>query len=346
MPNALFALDTMFPQLKGSMTDGQKISAIYDYLFQVQESLRYTLTNLSGDNFNDTELALLGQTIREPLTVSIQGVEGELTYLRADQEGLASRLKDAEGRVAEFELTAEGLDGRLEDAEGNILELGLTAAGFDSRMEDAEGRVGDLESSAETFSNRLKDTEGNVSKLQQWADGFSFEVSNGEKASTLTLKSGTAKLASAEIRLTGMVTFADLKDEGTTVINGSNITTGKISALVIEGCTWKSESKLGYGVRIQENRQDFLLGELTVAQLYMNTEGWFGIYTSGGYSMNIDSSKKLKLLAGSGMSLDAVETIYIGASDGYKTTVGIGNEDSTVYLRGNVYLNGVLLSAS
>lgn len=324
MPNALYGLDASFPQFGRNVSQEQKISMIYDYLIQVQESLRYTLMNLGSDNFNDRELQLLGQTIREPVTLELQGLEGELMYLQADQEGLSSRMRDAEGNIAGFELTAQGLSGRLEDAEGNVASL---------------------QTSADELENRMKDAEGNVSALQQWAGGFAFFVTDGEKSTKLELKSGETTLASAQINLTGMVTFADLKGEGTTEINGANIKTGKISAIEIEGCTWTSKNGGGYGIKVQKDRQSFFMDSTAYAEFFMNTEGWFNISTYGSYSVNVASDKKLKLLAGTGMSLDALETIYIGASEGYKTTVGIGNEDATVYLNGTVYVNGVPLTA-
>lgn len=345
MPNALYGLDASFPQFGRGLSQEQKISMIYDYLIQVQESLRYTLSNLGGDNFNDTELMLLGQTIREPVTLELRGVEGELMYLQAGQEGLETRMTDAEGNIAGFEFTAQGLSGRLEDAEGNISNLETSAEGFKNRLSDAEGNISDLKSSAKEFGNRMSDTEGNVSALQQWAKGFSFAVSGGDKSTTLTLKSGEATLASAQISLTGMVTFEDLKGKGKTEINGSNIKTGKISALEIEGCTWKSENATGSAVMIQGDRHLFMLDDVLRASLFLNTEGWFSVDTYNGYSMYVESNKKLKLLAGTGMSLDAEKIIYIGASEGYATTVGIGNQNSVVHLNGTVYVNGVLLTA-
>ena len=60
--------------------------------------------------------------------------------------------------------------------------------------------------------------------------GISLSVSNGEKSSTFTLKAGSTTLSSGTIQFNGVVTFSDLRGNGTTTINGANIKTGTISA--------------------------------------------------------------------------------------------------------------------
>ena len=72
------------------------------------------------------------------------------------------------------------------------------------------------------------------SEIIQLADkiSLSVETKNG-KASIVIGMDGTGK--AGEIDLTGMVTFSNLETSGQTVINADNITTGKITAVDIEG---------------------------------------------------------------------------------------------------------------
>lgn len=72
------------------------------------------------------------------------------------------------------------------------------------------------------------------SEIVQLADkiSLSVETKNG-KASIVIGTDGTGK--AGEIDLTGMVTFSNLETSGQTVINADNITTGKITAVDIEG---------------------------------------------------------------------------------------------------------------
>lgn len=74
-------------------------------------------------------------------------------------------------------------------------------------------------------------TAAQVSSIANDAiSGIKLEVTNSGKTSTLKLSANGATLSSGTISFTGFVTFTDLAESGSTTINGSNITTGTISA--------------------------------------------------------------------------------------------------------------------
>lgn len=94
-----------------------------------------------------------------------------------------------------------------------------------------------------TATIHLKDET--PTRIYLWAyvyQGYSgsFSVRNAtayirdNQSSKLTLKSGETTLSSADITLAGVVTFQNLANEGETVINGSNITTGELNADLIK----------------------------------------------------------------------------------------------------------------
>ena len=56
MAGNFLSADMSVPDLNKYKSTDQKLSAIESYLFQLLESLRYTLRNLSMDNFNQTDL--------------------------------------------------------------------------------------------------------------------------------------------------------------------------------------------------------------------------------------------------------------------------------------------------
>lgn len=60
------------------------------------------------------------------------------------------------------------------------------------------------------------------------------------KVTTLTLNAGTAELSSAKIDISGVVSFSDLEEQGSTVINGANVSTGTISAVRIQSADGSS----------------------------------------------------------------------------------------------------------
>lgn len=276
MPDMMLGMDTGFPQFTGQEPLSRKVGMMYDYLVQLQESLRYTMQNLDSRNFNATGLLRIGETIREPLQAKITNLEGDSMLLWLTAEELATSLSDTEGRVT---------------------------------------------------------------AVSQTLDGITLSVDNGDTESSIKLVVGD-KTTEQKIQLTGLVSFSDLKGNGTTEINGSNIKTGKISAIDMESCTWVSRGDDLCSVKIVDKAISFLLqagdADKVAAQLYMTNLGVFRFDTLSGYVM--------KLASGSNMSLDATGSIYIGTSEGYTTPVIIGKAGSEVRLYGAVYVNDVKIS--
>lgn len=65
---------------------------------------------------------------------------------------------------------------------------------------------------------------------KQTSEKFEWIVKSGTSETDFTLTDRTASLVAECIDLTGYVTFSDLSESGSTIINGDNITTGTISA--------------------------------------------------------------------------------------------------------------------
>lgn len=68
------------------------------------------------------------------------------------------------------------------------------------------------------------------SEIKQLSDEMSLKVDVDGVVSAINLQPGTVKIDAKNLDLTGLVTIANLAGNGTTVINGANITTGTISA--------------------------------------------------------------------------------------------------------------------
>lgn len=82
----------------------------------------------------------------------------------------------------------------------------------------------------EPIYGRIADVAENVSAIVQKVNSITLSVANKETSSTITLKAGDTTIASQKIAMSGLVTFKALSQEGATTINGSNITTGTLSA--------------------------------------------------------------------------------------------------------------------
>lgn len=81
----------------------------------------------------------------------------------------------------------------------------------------------------DSITSRVTGLDGKVSSIQQYVDSITLEVANGSTSSSITLKSGSATIASQTIQMNGLVTFTGLSS-GTTTINGACIKTGTIDA--------------------------------------------------------------------------------------------------------------------
>lgn len=100
MPNSMYGLDAGFPQFTGKESVEQKVNAMYDYLVQLQQNMKYLLLNLGGENFNETELEKLGQVIREPIRLVVtNGKQSAEVQLKAGEAVLSAQMIKFDGVV-------------------------------------------------------------------------------------------------------------------------------------------------------------------------------------------------------------------------------------------------------
>lgn len=105
---------------------------------------------------------------------------------------------------------------------------------FVDTTEDINQQLASLSVNNDSIIARVEDMEGSVSILELRADEFDVTVSakadSGNIISTINASKEGIKISSEKINITGMVTFEDLSGEGKSIINGSNIQGGIISA--------------------------------------------------------------------------------------------------------------------
>ena len=155
MPSNLLNADTSFPQFTEGQSDKEKIEKITSYLFMLLEQLRYSLSNLDKENFNDAGFDEIVDIITEPVYI---------------------QLADDEQRIAALQVTAQGLSARISDAEGNITALTATSTSLTSRITSAEGSISTLQQTATSLTSRISDAEGNISTLSQTVNGMTLSV--------------------------------------------------------------------------------------------------------------------------------------------------------------------------
>lgn len=325
MPSNLLAADVLFPHLTEKQSTDEKFAVVTDYLYMLLEQLRYTLANLGEGNFNQAELENIGNVITQPVYVQLQGLEGQMASLSVTAEGIATRVSDVEGNISTLTQTSNAISARVQSAEGNITSLTATVNGLNSTVSGLDGKY---------------------TSLSQTVSGMKLEVINGEQWSMISLTQNGVAISSQAIQITGMVTFASLADSNSvTTINGGALTTCDIKASTITGSTLNAVLDT-YG---------YINGDL---RLYYS-EVWAG-FLAGGVKLDlggagssteararmiiytqslIGEAVALKLQAYGGVSVESqTANAYIGAA----TVAEI--QAPSIYLWGNVYVNGNLIS--
>lgn len=134
---------------------------------------------------------------------TITSIQGSITNIEDEQGNITSQMATITTEQSEIKQTAQGLTS--------------TVSSIQTSLQNLDGEVDTLSST--------------VSTVQQTATGLTSTVTQqGETISQI-------RQDLDKIDISGYVTFTDLKTSGSTVINGSNITTGYISANRISGGT-------------------------------------------------------------------------------------------------------------
>ena len=190
------------------------------------ESLRFQLSNIEKENFNDTAFEEISDIITEPVYAQIS------------------------------------------DVEGNVTSLGLKADGLSVLIQNAEGEISTLQQTAESLSSRVTTAEGKASTALQTAQSITLNVTNSTDSSTIQLSADGITTQSKTIKFTGEVVFkSDLSTEGSTTINGANITTGTITGRTISGGTITGATISGNTI----SGNTISGGTITSAKLYSPT---------------------------------------------------------------------------
>lgn len=271
-----------------------------------------------------------------------------------DQRGLDERVDNITSYLYQLVELMRWTLSNLGENNFNVTELDNISANISEPLETDidyivkslvgdDGTIAELIAAPGAVLSRLSDSEGRISTISQTVNGLTLEVSNGSTSSTIKLLSSSMELASQRIYFSGMVTFSDLSGEGTTTINGSNITTGTITAIDISGCTitgslfesiLESDGSASGALSFYYVNRDNLAGGIVLDD---NGSGstWEAKYRIYLYTSTVRGVPfGLKLESAGGMSLESYESVYIYAPD-YVTI----DSDGDVEIRNPVLLD-------
>lgn len=135
MPTGMQGLDIGFPQFEDGSSDTDRLAQIADYLQMLLQNLKYTLSNLGIENFNDQEL----EEITEPVLKEIKDVEGNVSRLSLTAKGLESRVDNTDGEVVRVKQTAQQASITASNAYGKAQTVEVTVDGL--TVTNAEGQT-------------------------------------------------------------------------------------------------------------------------------------------------------------------------------------------------------------
>ena len=356
MPDKFVVLDTGLPTWSGSETLTEKVDALYSHQFQLVESLRYMLRHLDISNFNEDGL----KSITDPIAISlredfnqteisidpsgieavisglestlsmyvksdlfettIETLDGDITQLRLDMDGIETRVEDSEKNYSSLKQTVDSFSTRIANAEGDASEALQTANSFSTRITTAEGnsstalqtanglkttvtsqgnRISTLEQTSTSLTSRISNAEGDITSLEQTVDSFTLSVSSSNGSTTFKLMADGAALSTKTLDLT--VEAANISGK----LTADQIETGALTAGTIQGeeiyILHDDGTEIGQIVTEPTTTGDGLA---------INTD-WGGIRVQSNYG-NV-FLKSWKALADSG---DATPQLMLGADGG------------------------------
>lgn len=122
---ALFKMADSFPIETGDT--GKDVKSLRSYVYQMQETLRYVLGNLGGENFNEADLG----NITEPIYARIEDAESASAELSVAAQGIKAQVTAQGQSITSLQVTASGLTTRVASVEGQYSQISQTINGLE-----------------------------------------------------------------------------------------------------------------------------------------------------------------------------------------------------------------------
>lgn len=182
MPSNWMAIDSNFPSFTGEESPTEQIRALHNYLFQLREGLRYSLQNLTQENFNTAALENMNAEQRDALVTELQKVYTVLSQLSTQVESISGRVSGVEALGGKL----DGAEGRIDALETWKEEIQPDVAGIQTGLTEAEGRIETLEQDVtdnkaliDALAERVEEIEPLATVIRLEEDGSVTIVTGG-----------------------------------------------------------------------------------------------------------------------------------------------------------------------
>lgn len=225
-----------------NLTVNQKLTG-YSTTSQMQQYVNGQVGGILDDakDYTDGQLELYPTTIEmnsaiEQSAANIRlSVNETLTMYPSNTD-----MEDyVDGQLQDY-VTQVQMESAIEQSADNInlsVTQRLTSYSTTSQMQSyVQGQTSDAVDEANGYTDDQVANRPTTTTVQNMIDigieGITLSASTNGTRSTITLKSGSATISSAQINFTGLVTFSNLSTAGQTQINADNITTGSLTTKI------------------------------------------------------------------------------------------------------------------
>lgn len=185
------------------------------------------------------------------------GLNGRMNTFTMGLSGISNEIKGYKDTLTGYEEQLARYEQDLDGYSGEVSKYTKEVNGYKEQVISFEGSVEGFEQRVALYQEQAGKTQEAYSLIDQKVTSIKLQVTNNDATASIQLVvDGKNQGTPAEIKMTGLVTFTDLKTSGSTTIHGGNITTGKIAAerLSLTGAiTWSDLSsgckeKIGDGL--------------------------------------------------------------------------------------------------
>ena len=251
-----------YTQDKNSMTSKiNKNTSAIDIL-EKEIDLKVSATDVE-EIVGDVTTTKIDEAVSQ-INVTTNAISQKVSNVETVTNTLDGKIKSHETRIANAESKI------TDSAITNVVKQAQFIKDIEGNITEVESAISSVEQTANSITSKVNGLDGKYTEIKQTIDG---------------------------IDLTGKVSFSDLSTAGKTTINGSNITTGTLSADRVLGGTLKGVSLQTYsgtntsGVRIHPGGM-----QLNDTSFFYNNEGKFELQCKQGVAFS--SQKDIHIMPG------------------------------------------------
>ena len=333
MPANILNADVMFPSFRDDETSEQKLDKVTNYLYMLLEQLRYSLSNLDADNFNDTGLREIAEGISRPLQTEF---ENELVKTAALIEGFSDEFGSQITALTQWKSGAEqSIASVTQKANANGASItslvnwqntaNSTLASVQQKANANGASITSLVSWQNTANSEISGLKSTTASIKATADSAGAKISQVVQAvgkngavnaasivAAVNAAGSNVKIDADKVDITGFVTFESLEEDGKSYINGNNIG-------LVSDSDGDSTASLKFWLEdnIKADESDYLIGE---------------IYTSGTNNYLEDctlrirtSTSKMKITSGGDLDVSSAMAVSIESGTSYVEIIADGS---------------------